>query len=150
MLHLPCEFSQRFHAVACQKGSTQWCRCGLKKVDTQHHKRFPARPQGVHHQPAITSVCYLSHFAPQDLIRGSLQQNKSLPTRQEIRKKSPLASEASAEKGLGKPTSELQATNAEEQHASCLKYRGGHLRAHRFQAGAGKIMGKEHSWRKLL
>lgn len=46
--------------------------------------------------------------------------------------------------------SELQATNAEEQHVSCLKYQWGkHLRSHRFQAGAGKIMGKEHSWRKL-
>lgn len=40
-------------------------------------------------------------------------------------------------------SSELQATNAEEQHVYRLKYQWGkHLG---FQAGAGKMMGKGHS-----
>lgn len=46
---------------------------------------------------------------------------------------------------------ELQATDAEQQHVSCLKSQwDGHRRSHRFQAGAGKTMGKEDSRRKLL
>lgn len=148
MFRLPCEFSHRSHVVACQQGSTQWCRCGLEKVDTQHHKHFPARPQEVGHQPATTSVCYLSHFAPQEQKR--LPATKKVTSNQAGNyKEKPPGFQSIGRKELGEPMSELQATNAEEQHVSCLKNQWGRqFRSHRFQAGAGKIRGKEHSWRK--
>lgn len=100
-----------FHTAACQNVSIKWCRCGLEKVNMQHHKH-PARPQRVHQQQAITSVCYLSHSAAQDLIRGSLQHTKQGTPKQagNSREKLP-GSRSISRKGFGNLWVELQATN---------------------------------------
>lgn len=77
-------------------------RCGLEKVDTQHHKHFSSSPSGgwpsAGDNPCMLFVWLCCHRS----WRGSLQpKKKKIPTRQEMIKKSPLASDASAEKDLG-------------------------------------------------
>lgn len=101
-----CEFSHR-----CVPESVHKMVQVQEKVDTQHHKH-PARPQRVHQQQAITSVCCLSHFAAQDLIRGSLQHTKQGTPKQAGNSGEKLPGSWSiSRKGFGNLRVELQATN---------------------------------------
>lgn len=77
-------------------------------------------------------------------------QNKERLSRQEILEKSSPAPGASAEKDLGTSELSYRPQTSEQRRVSCLNCRwDGRRRSHRFQAGAGKMMGKEHSRRKL-